>query len=159
MEAAILFLLPLFFFILDLIVCLCIKQRINPFIRIIPELIILFVYPYIFISIMSSEISGFLPHIFSAVLFIICGLCIISYFILSYHTRLYHIQQKIIYSLLAIGILINMIIMIILLKNDMELGLLMASIGNLPIILAFSSAILYKYQQDKLSESIDQYFS
>jgi len=65
--------------------------------------------------------------------------------------------RKVVHSFLIIGITINILIWGYMLSGDFEVGLLMGTIGNLPIILAFVSALLYRSRQDKISKDIDIY--
>lgn len=138
----ILLFIPTAFCFCDLLFCILTRQRFPSFLRIIIDLVAFVIFPYLFILFMIPDTHNTGNILFS----ILCIICSISYFVTSYVDYSNKTVAKVINVLLAIGLFINFAIWITLISSDFELGVFIGSIGNLSIIFAIVSAVLYRYR-------------
>lgn len=152
-----LLLIPSAFYFCDLLICIFINQRFPFILRLVIDIVAFTIFPFLFVQFMISDIQNLLTDVGTIVFYILCIICSISYFIASYANHTNKTAGNIINVLVVTGLLINFAIWIVLISQDFEFGILLGSIGNLPIILAITSTILYQYRQKKISEDIDEY--
>lgn len=154
MGEIILFFLPALFFICELIFFLFSGQRFWGFPRILFEITTLIIFPYLYLYILKGfkDIVDFTNLPIAVIILILILLCIAAYFITSYKKHSFSVRiEKTLNLFLFIGIIINVGITVTLLviSNMDDLALLLSTIGNLPIVIAYITTLCYNIKGKK----------
>jgi len=132
---------PTVFFACELIFYLITKKRFVILLRVFMEFLVLILYPIVFYCIGGMHE---MEPIVKVPLISLILMCIVAYLI-SYKTVVFSaIEEFIINSFLAIGIIINVVIACVFFTIEDSLGMCMTE--NAPIVLTFLLALLRSYR-------------